>query len=106
MGAVAANSWQHVVVTRDAATKTIRFYVNGIARGTGSYSGTPAASTKGVSVGRSDAGTQYVNGRLDEVAIYPATLGAVANCGPLRAAGVRRQQHSCRAPAPGQRPGW
>jgi hypothetical protein len=75
-GAVTANTWQHVVVTRAAATKTIRFYVNGVAKGSGSYVTTPTSSTKAVSIGRSEGGTQYVNGRLDEVALYSATLSA------------------------------
>ena len=75
-GAIVANTWQHVVVTRQAATKTIRFYVNGVAKGTGNFSLTPAVSGKAVSIGRSDGGTQYVNGRLDEIALYPAALSA------------------------------
>ena len=73
-GAVTANTWQHVVVTRTAATNTIRFYVNGIAKGSGLYSVAPTASAKGVSIGRSGGGYQYVNGRLDEVALYPLPL--------------------------------
>jgi hypothetical protein len=76
LAAVTANTWQHVVVTRTAATKTTRFYVNGIATGSGSYALTPTPGPKAVSIGRSatDRGMQYVNGRLDEVALYPAAL--------------------------------
>ena len=72
--AVLPNSWQHVVVTREAASKTIRFYVNGVARGSGAYLLTPAASTRAVLIGRSAGGGQYVNGWLDEVALYAAVL--------------------------------
>ena len=70
------NTWQHVVVTREAATKTIRFYVNGVAVGSGAYLLTPAASAKAVLMGRSDGGGQSVTGELDEVALYPAALSA------------------------------
>src|SRR5436190_17563890 len=45
-GVVMANTWQHLVVTREAATNTIRFYVNGVAKGSGSYVLTPASSAK------------------------------------------------------------
>jgi hypothetical protein len=76
-GAVTRNIWQHVVVTRTAATKTIRFYTNGVAKGTGSLTKTPSVGANAVSIGRSAAGVQYVNGRLDEVALYPAVLTAV-----------------------------
>ncbi len=77
-GAVAADSWQHVVVARSAATKTIRFYVNGLAKGSGTYQTAPTAGTKGIVIGRSDnyPGVRYVNGRMDEVALYPVTLSA------------------------------
>ena len=75
-GVIAANTWQHVVVTRTAATKTIRFYVNGIAKGSNSYVTPPTVSARAVSIGRSEWGVQYVNGRLDEVALYPAALSA------------------------------
>ena len=67
---------QHIVVTRTAASKTIQFYVNGAARGSGTYVMAPAAGTRPVSIGRADAALQYVNGRLDEVALYPAVLTA------------------------------
>jgi len=75
-GAVSANTWQHVVVTRVAATKTVRFYVNGVERGGGTYTITPTIGTNAVSIGRARSAVQYVNGRLDDVAIYPAALGA------------------------------
>jgi hypothetical protein len=73
-GAVVSNTWQHVVVTRSASTKMIRFYVNGVAQGSAAYSLTPAVGTTALSIGRARSGTQYVNGRLDEVAIYPTAL--------------------------------
>src|SRR5439155_11671136 len=74
--AIAANTWQHVVVTRAVSTKTIRFFVNGAAKGSGVYSVVPTAGATAVSVGRSNYGVQYVNGLLDEVAIYPIALSA------------------------------
>jgi hypothetical protein len=75
-GSVAANTWQHLVVTRAAATKTITFYVNGVAKGSGVYTLTPTLSTTGVSIGRNGSGSQTVIGWLDEVAIYPVALTA------------------------------
>jgi PKD repeat protein len=73
-GAVTANTWHHVVVTRAAATQTIRFYVDGVARGSGVSAIVPTAGPNGVSIGRSESGCQYVNGSLDEVALYAAVL--------------------------------
>ena len=49
-GAVTANTWQHVVVTRAAATKTIRFYVNGVAKGSGTSAVAPNAGPKPVAI--------------------------------------------------------
>ncbi len=69
--------WQHVVVTRSAATRTVRFYVNGVAKGSATTTRVdPVAGTRAVAIGRSTSGAQYVNGRLDEVALYPAALTA------------------------------
>ena len=75
-GAVRPNVWQHVVVTRSTATRTIAFYVNGVAKGAGTYAVLPTTGTTPVSIGRARTGTQWVNGRLDEVAIYPVALTA------------------------------
>jgi hypothetical protein len=75
--AITANTWQHVVVTRTAASKTVRFYVNGVATSSGTYATTPNTGTNAISIGRSSFSlTRYVNGRIDEVAIYPAALSA------------------------------
>src|SRR5262249_32343782 len=76
--AIAPNVWQHVVVTREAATKTVRFYVNGGPRGRGTSALARAAGTKPVYSGRTGTGggIQYVNGLVDEVAVYPTPISA------------------------------
>ena len=91
VGSVTGNTWQHVVVTRTGATNTIRFYVNGIVIGSGSFSLTPTVATGAVSIGRTTIGTQYVNGYLDEVALYPVRAERSAYRGALRAADIGRR---------------
>jgi hypothetical protein len=73
---IAANTWQHVVLTRVASTKTIQVYVNGVLKQTRTYTGTVVAGTRPISIGRSDSGSKHVNGRLDEVAVYASALSA------------------------------
>jgi hypothetical protein len=73
-GAVKPNVWQHVVVTRTAATNTIAFYVNGVAKGTGVASVSASAGNAPISIGRAKSGTRYTSGVIDEVALYPAVL--------------------------------
>jgi concanavalin A-like lectin/glucanase superfamily protein/chitobiase/beta-hexosaminidase-like protein/putative Ig domain-containing protein len=75
-GAVSPNVWQHIVVTRSAVTKTVRFFVNGQAKGTASYTVDLVPGTTAVLIGRSASGAQYVNGGLDEIALYSAELTA------------------------------
>src|SRR5207237_3248925 len=51
-GAVRGNVWQHIVVTRSVATRTIRFYVNGVASGGGMWSVAPVATSNPIVMGR------------------------------------------------------
>jgi hypothetical protein len=74
VGAVSANTWQHIVVTRETATKTVRFYVDGVARGVGVSATVPAVGPRPLSIGRSQSGIQYANGSLADVAVYATTL--------------------------------
>src|SRR4030095_8522153 len=49
-----------------------------VAKGSATYVTTPTPGANGVSIGRSGSagGMQFVNGRLDEVALYPRPLCA------------------------------
>jgi PKD repeat protein len=73
-GAVKPHIWQHVVVTRSAATNAIAFYVNGTAKGAGIAAAAAAPGNAPISIGRAKNGSRYTNGSLDEVAIYPVVL--------------------------------
>jgi len=70
-GTVKAGDWQHVVATFDGATMTV--YLNGIARATVALSGPSDVSTSSLYLGAS-GGYDWLNGALDEVAIYNAPL--------------------------------
>ncbi len=63
-------------MTRSAATKTIAFYVNSVAKGGGVYSVTPTSGTSAIAIGRALSGLQYVNGRISDVAVYSRPLSA------------------------------
>ena len=73
---IRANTWHHVVVTRSMATKTITYYVDGVSRGTRTFTMTPQASANALHIGRSVDPTRWVRGRLDEVAVYPRMMTA------------------------------
>src|SRR6185436_9882302 len=62
--------------TRTAATRTIRLYVNGVFKGSRTYARAVAAGPRQISLGRTEDGSKYVNGRIDEVAIYRSVLSA------------------------------
>src|SRR5207247_967986 len=73
-GAVAPNVWQHIVVTREAATRTVQFYVNGVAKGSSTYTLTVAPTASPISIGRNNGGPLFVTGSIDEVALYKVAL--------------------------------
>jgi hypothetical protein len=63
--------WYHVAFVRDnTGTDTLRFFLDGVAAGTGSIDGvTIANSTSSVVIGASPEAHSYLNGWIDEVRI-------------------------------------
>jgi len=70
---ISQSDWTHVVYTRDTATRTVKIYLNGKLRTTGTYSSTydPVPSTRSFKFGYEYAG--YFQGYLDEVMLFPTT---------------------------------
>ncbi|MEO5900409.1 MAG: putative Ig domain-containing protein, partial [Ilumatobacteraceae bacterium] len=68
-------SWHHVVFSRASTSGALVLYVDGaqVAAATG---GTGTLSAASISFGRTQTGTQYFAGALDEVAIYNTVLPA------------------------------
>lgn len=73
-GSVAAGVWTQIVVTRNAASKVITGYLNGVESLSYSYSVTPTSSTRDVLIGVEDAAFNPLNGVIDEVQIYSRVL--------------------------------
>ena len=72
---VVKNSWTHVVITRNAATKTISWYINGQKVGTDTYTKTPKISSSKLFIGMRGNNNNYgFKGYLDEVKIFNKTL--------------------------------
>ncbi|TVZ56254.1 putative secreted protein (Por secretion system target) [Lutibacter sp. Hel_I_33_5] len=69
--AIVAGIWSHVALTFDGTT--VKAYINGVASGTNSVSGTMFASTAPIEIGaRNNA--HFFNGTIDEVRIWTRTL--------------------------------
>ena len=67
-------AWSHVAITYDGTTG--RFYINGALRTAVSLNAPGSAATSGIWRIGSWAASNYYNGVLDEVAIYPIALSA------------------------------
>ncbi len=75
------NTWYHVALTYDAATSSLRTYINGILDTNGAAVGSMVATASPLNLGGAAAWTPYYpdyrwQGGLDEPAIYDRALGA------------------------------
>ena len=66
--------WYHVAVTR-SASRGITLYLNGEVDGTDTRTGSPSTGTKDFNIG-SDSTGNYLNGLIDEVAVFNSVLSA------------------------------
>ena len=72
-GTITINAWAHVAMVRDGST--LRLYVNGVQKGTGSLSGvTVPSSTSPFVVGRSgDSASEYTQGYISNMRVVKGT---------------------------------
>ncbi len=71
---LSGSTWYHVAVVVDAGTST-KFYINGSLSSTGG-STSPSATTDNLFLGALPSLSQYLNGYLDEVALFNRALTA------------------------------
>jgi len=72
--ALSGSTWYHVAVVVDAGTST-KYYINGSLSSTGG-STSPSATTDNLFLGALPSASQYLNGYLDEVALFNRVLSA------------------------------
>jgi len=73
-GAIVAGQTYHVVGTYDGAVQ--RLFVNGSQVASGAFSGALSTTTNSLVMGSWDAGSEFLTGVVDEVAVYPTVLSA------------------------------
>lgn len=71
---LSTNTWYHVAVVANSGTAT--FYLNGSSDGSGSIASTMPTNTEKVWLGGMSWASNYLNGRLDEVAIFNTALNS------------------------------
>ncbi len=73
-GTIQNNIWQHIVITRDTASRKVKSYYNGELQYTLTYpaDAEPAVSTNPIKIGRGYAGA--FAGKIDDVRIYDHVL--------------------------------
>lgn len=79
-GGITTGTWHHVAVTRSSTGMsggTATGYLDGVQKTTASWSGSVVASSNAVRVGATAGSpSNFVNGTLDEVAVYARALSA------------------------------
>ena len=73
-GSVVPGVWAQIAVIRNATSKVLTGYVNGVASLSYSYSIAPTSSSRAVLIGVEDAAYFPLNGIIDEVQIYNRAL--------------------------------
>lgn len=68
--------WHHVVCTRQYAARTIVVYVDGVSKGTTTYTNAPATTTNAVTIGKSSVNNTLAGINLAEVALYGRVLSS------------------------------
>ena len=69
------NEWQHVVMTYDGTTRTVRIYKNGTQIASGVGTGTPQSDAAGsLLIGNNPGGGATFNGLIDDVIVYNRAL--------------------------------
>ena len=71
------STWHHVAAVRDSTRSTVTLYIDGKRDESGAqaYGKTPTDSATGVSIGTTNSAVNTaMNGRIDELAIFPAVL--------------------------------
>ena len=73
-GTIQNGIWQHIIITRDVATRTIKGYYNGELKVTNIYpsNAVPHASSNPLKIGNGYAG--FFTGEIDDVRIYSRSL--------------------------------
>ena len=91
VGAVVPNTWQHIVVTRSAATKTIAFYVNGVAKGGGVDPVAPTTDQRNLD--RPGAERHPARERADQRCggVFEPARRRAGGCAPCDANGIRHR---------------
>jgi len=69
------NRWYHIAVTK--ATSTFHIYIDGVESTSSIGNQTIAGTASSLNIGRLVAGTSYLAGAIDEVALFPTALSAV-----------------------------
>jgi prepilin-type N-terminal cleavage/methylation domain-containing protein len=74
LGAMQANKWTHITITRTLVPKQVEWYIDGVLFGQNSFTKTPVSSNDPVLIGFR-TGREY-QGLIDEVRIYSSALTA------------------------------
>ena len=69
---ITLNQWQHVCVTFDSTT--VRVYLNGVLKGTRTYTQGPVTTTVTYKIGRSNANNLFFHGDIKDAKIYSRTV--------------------------------
>ena len=65
---IALNQWQHVCVTFDSTT--VRVYLNGVLKGSRTYTQGPVTTSVTYKIGRSNANSLFFHGDIRDAKIY------------------------------------